>query len=177
MRLLISLTIAACCLANAAFAQSGLLSAQKEFKTALIKHTKNVYAVDFSGCAASVKVVSSFSSGFSSSMMYPPVQGTAGFPGDVLQPSFGMEPPILKSFRYFLDLAGLDADNIAVRPGFRKNTSVITLNAGNDVDAIRTNKDKKIEPAASFFVVTSARSAPKTAAAIKAMIERCSASK
>ncbi len=161
-----------------AFAQTdsvGIDPAQKDFKRALIKHTKSVYAVDYSGCNASIKVVTGFVTSPLARTTFSPPQGFAGFPADAFTPDFTPEPRALgKSIRYLLDLAKLDPNKIAVTPG-RGKTSLIALRAGGDRAALRTKSDKKIESVDAFFVVTATKSAAKTAAAMKAVIERCSA--
>jgi len=152
-----------------------IVSAQKDLRRALIKHTKSVYSVDYSGCSASIKVVTGFmTSTFVPTTSIPP-QGFAGFPTDTIGPNFTPEPRALgKSIRYLLELANLDSNNISIRHGGYRNTSVITLRVGDNTGALRTKTGKNIQPADSFVVVTPTKSASKTAAAMKAAIERCS---
>lgn len=178
MKMLKALIILVCFVSISAVAQSvskDLSSAQKDFEKALIKNTKNIYDVDFSGCEVSIKVVTRFSSSFSP-IASPPPQGSAGFPTDTFGQTYGMDPVVPeRSVRYLLNLAGLDENKIGVTRSVRKNTSVILLTKGKDADAIRKKDGKKITTVDSFFIVTSAKSAAKTAAAARKLIAQCSA--
>lgn len=178
MRSLVWMLITVCCAAGVGSAQSNITkikAAEKELKRALINHTPNVYAVNYSDCKASVKIVTGFSTTFENMRSMPP-QGSAGFPADTFWThDFGPAPRgVGKSTRYLLDLAKLDASKVTIRPGLRKNTSVITLSTADHADAIRIKKDDEFELASFFFVTTDSKHASKLVSAMKAVIERCS---
>ncbi|MEQ1603651.1 MAG: hypothetical protein ABL999_02170 [Pyrinomonadaceae bacterium] len=164
------------------FAQADLqetAQVKKDLKQNLLKNTRNVYAVDYSGCEASVKITTTSSESSLSGSGSPP-QGFAGFPSNESgfdTGSSGHVPGRLSSFRYLIDLSKLDVANIAVTKGWLKGTSVISIEGGVMAGSIRKMKDGKIEPLndARFFIKT--KSADKAVESLRSLIRSCSANK
>ncbi|HQZ98212.1 MAG TPA: hypothetical protein PLP21_17970 [Pyrinomonadaceae bacterium] len=149
---------------------------KKDLKQNLLKNTRNVYAVDYSGCEASIKITTTdFQPTLSGSA--GPAFGYGGFPTSDYgfgSGSSGNDPGRLTSFRYLIDLSKLDGANIAVTNGWLKGTSVISIEGGVMAGSIRKMKDGKIETinGARFDIKT--KSADRAVDSLRSMIRSCS---
>lgn len=152
---------------------------KKDLKQNLLKNTRNVYAVDYSGCEASIKItMTDFQPTLSGNA--GPAFGYGGFPTSDYgfgSSSSGSDPGRLTSFRYLVDLSKLDGVNIAVTKGWLKGTSVITIKSGVMAGSIRKLKGGKTETIDDARLPIKTKSAVKAVEAFKSVIRSCSSGK
>lgn len=152
---------------------------KKDLKQNLLKNTRNVYAVDYSGCEASIKITTTdFEPSLPGSA--GPAFGYGGFPTSDYgygSGSGGNEPGRLTSFRYLIDLSKLDGADIAVTNGWLKGTSVISIQGGMMTGSIRKMKNGKIEPLSDARFSIKTKSADKAVGSLRSLIGSCSANK
>ena len=149
---------------------------QQQLKKVLIKSTKDVYAVDYNGCEASIKIsMPSFQP--SGAISTVPAFGYGGFPTDTETFHGGYEPRPLTSFRYLLDLSKLDGAKISHFSGWRKDFSIIEIDGATTAGAIRTLKKGKENSVDKARFVLRAKDADRASETFKSLIATCSATK